>query len=193
MGEGVPYTRAMKIEHPASRWNRRAAVLALALLLLPSVAPLRAAEAAKVVWVTDGDTITVRIGPRKEKVRLLGIDTPELKDERKAWRDLAWDARDYARQSLKGRIVTLEPDRLDRDRDDYRRLLRYVVLGDGTNFNLELVRKGYARVYRKFDFTLKPRFLAAEEEAKKRKLGVWALPPRPARAMGGGVPRPSRR
>lgn len=150
-------------------------VLASLLLAFPVLAG--ASEVAKVVWVSDGDTITVRIGPRKERVRLLGIDAPELKDPRKAWRDLAWEVKDYARGRLRGRIVTLEPDRLDRERDDYGRLLRYVVLGDGTNFNEELLRKGYARVYRKKEFSLKDRFLSAEAQARKNRLGVWALPP----------------
>jgi endonuclease YncB( thermonuclease family) len=55
--------------------------------------------------------------------------------------------------------------------------LRYVVLRDGTNVNEEFVRRGYARVYDKFQFTLKPRFKAAEAEAKREKVGVWTLPP----------------
>lgn len=170
----LPYTSRVI----ASGTLLRAAAAAAALAVLPKAAgsETRATEAAKVVWVTDGDTITVRIGPRKEKVRLLGIDAPELKEVRKPLRDLAWDARDHALRRLKGRIVTLERDRLDRDRDDYGRLLRYVFLGDGTNINEEMVREGYARVYRRGNFELRSRFLAAEEQARRRGLGLWALP-----------------
>lgn len=165
----------------------RAAAAAAALAFFSGAPPAlaRIAEAAKVVWVTDGDTITVRIGPRKEKVRLLGIDAPELKEPRKPLRDLAWEARDHALRRLKGRIVTLERDRLDRDRDDYGRLLRYVLLGDGTNFNEEMVREGYARVYRRGNFALRSRFLAAEEEARRRGIGFWALPAELRERRGG--------
>jgi micrococcal nuclease len=74
-------------------------------------------------------------------------------------------------------MVTLEPEPRQPDRDTYGRLLRYVILDDGTNVNEEFVRKGYAHVYDKFRFTLKPQFKSAEAEAKREKLGVWRLPP----------------
>ena len=125
----------------------------------------------------DGDTITVRMDGRTEKVRLVGIDSPELQDERQAYRDAAYAARDYARSRLGGETVTLEAEPRQGDRDAYGRLLRYVILDDGTDVNEELVRKGYAHVYDKFQFTLKPRFKAVEAEAKREKLGVWTLPP----------------
>jgi len=138
-------------------------------------------QSAQVVAVHDGDTITVRLDGHTEKIRLVGIDSPELQDERSAYRDAGYAARNYARMRLGGELVTLEiePDQPDRDR--YGRLLRYVVMDDGTNINEELVRKGYARVYDKFKFTLKPRFKASEAEAKREKLGVWTLPPGPFR------------
>ena len=145
--------------------------------LLWSVLLITTPQTAQVVAVHDGDTITVRFGGHAEKVRLVGIDSPELKDERQAYRDAAYAARDYARSRLGGETVTLEAEPRQQDRDKYSRLLRYVILDDGTNVNEELVRKGYARVYDKFQFTLKPRFKAAEAEAKREKLGVWKLPP----------------
>jgi len=120
----------------------------------------------RVVWVHDGDTVTVRLGDRKEKVRLIGIDTPELNDRRPEWRERAHQAKDYAIARLKGKTVVLEADPIVDDRDKYGRLLRYVVLLDGTNFNEEMVRKGYARVYRRFPFSLSERFLEAEADAK---------------------------
>jgi len=127
--------------------------------------------------VHDGDTITVREGGRVEKVRLVGIDAPELQDERPEYRKAAYAARDYARSRLGGETVTLESEPRQGDRDAYGRLLRYVVLRDGTNVNEDLVRKGYAHVYDKFQFTRKPQFKAAEAEAKRENLGVWTLPP----------------
>jgi len=129
-----------------------------------------------VVWVTDGDTISVRLGEATEKVRLVGIDAPEIHDEREAWRDRAYAASRYVREQLKGRTVTLEGDTIQGDRDEHGRLLRFVFV-EGRNFNLELVRLGYAKVYRRFDFHWKPEFLEAEAEANASKLGVWTLPP----------------
>ena len=145
--------------------------------LLLSIFLAASLETAQVVAVHDGDTITVRMDGHTEKVRLIGIDSPEINDERQEYRDAAYAARDYARSRLGGETVTLETEARQDDRDAYGRLLRYVILRDGTNVNEELVRKGYARVYDKFQFTLKPRFKAAEAEAKREKLGVWKLPP----------------
>jgi micrococcal nuclease len=134
-------------------------------------------EIARVVAVHDGDTITVKLDGHTEKVRLVGIDAPEIQDERQAYRDAAYAARNYARSRLGGETVTLESEARQGDRDKYGRLLRYVILRDGTNVNEELVRYGYARVYDKFNFTRKPQFKALETEAKHEKLGVWMLPP----------------
>lgn len=151
--------------------------LAPARLAAPDGAPVRVESDVQVVSVHDGDTITVRTDGRTEKVRLVGIDTPELDDEREAYRDEAEAAREFTRLRLKGKLVVLERDGKQGDRDDYERLLRYVILPDGTNFNEELVRKGYARVYDRFQFTLKGQFKRSEAEAKREHIGVWALPP----------------
>jgi len=152
---------------------------ALLLSLLLAASP----QAARVVAVHDGDTITVRFDGHTEKVRLVGIDSPELQDERQAYRDAGYAARNFARSLMGGETVTLEAEPRQGDRDRYGRLLRYVILDDGTNVNEVLVRKGYARVYDRFNFTLKPRFKAVEAEAKRERLGVWMLPPGPSREV----------
>jgi micrococcal nuclease len=166
-----------------------AVVLAAALV---TMAPARLADAdggtprldkVRVVTVHDGDTITVSLDGRSEKVRLVGIDTPELEDERPEYRQVAEAAREFTRSALKGKTVTLEVDPRQGDRDRYARLLRYVILGDGTNFNEELVRTGYARVYDRFAFTLKPEFRKAEAEAREQRLGIWSLAPGKARQV----------
>lgn len=141
-----------------------------------------AVESAQVVWVTDGDTITVRVGGREEKVRLVGIDAPEIHDERQPWRDRAYAASGYVREQLAGRTVRLEQDTIQGDRDEYGRLLRFVFV-DERNLNLELVRLGYAKVYRRFQFHWKSEFLSAEAEASAAKLGVWTLPPGKSRVV----------
>jgi micrococcal nuclease len=130
-------------------------------------------EHGRVVWVHDGDTVTVRLGSRREKVRLIGIDTAELEDRRPWWRDLARRSRDYARERLRGQDVTLLRDARCTDRDDYGRLLRYVMLPNGVDFNLEMIRKGYARAYTRFAFSRRKEFLAAERKAKRARVERW--------------------
>jgi micrococcal nuclease len=157
--------------------------MAPARLATPDGGAPRLDEKVRVVSVHDGDTITVSLGGRSEKVRLVGIQAPELQDERPEYREAAEAARDFARSALKGKTVTLEVDPRQGDRDRYERLLRYVVLPDGTNLNEELVRKGYAKVYDRFAFTLKQQFKRSEAEAKRQRLGVWNLPPGPSRQV----------
>ncbi|MBZ5639871.1 MAG: thermonuclease family protein [Acidobacteriia bacterium] len=147
-------------------------------LVLGLAVAVRAAgrvETGRVVWVSDGDTITVRIGEVKEKVRLIGIDTPELDDARHAWRDVAYQAREYARSRLLGRTVTLERDPLCANRDRYGRLLRYVALDDGTDVNEEMIRRGFARAYTRFKFVRTKRYESVEDEARKVRRGRWSL------------------
>jgi len=145
----------------------------LAVLFLRAAAAA-AVETGEVVAVADGDTITVRIGPVKEKIRLIGIDTPELKDTRPAWRRLAFEAGGFVRERLLGRTVTLDADPLCANRDKYGRLLRYVALADGTDLNDELIRRGYARAYTRFPCTRAGRYKAAEREARTAGRGRWA-------------------
>lgn len=147
----------------------QAALLSLLLAASPTT--------ARVVTVNDGDTITVKLEGHTEKVRLVGIDSPEIHDDRREYRDAAYAAKSYARSLMAGETVTLDPEPRQGDRDRYGRLLRYVILGDGTNVSEAMVRNGYAHVYDRFNFTLKPRLKAAETEAKREKLGVWKLPP----------------
>jgi micrococcal nuclease len=164
-------------QRPPLAARRLLAALALAGLALAATAALAArVETGRVVWVTDGDTITVRISGAKEKVRLVGIDTPELDDVRDAWNRLAHDARAHLSKRLRGRTVALERDPESRNRDKFDRLLRYVVLDDGTDVGEEMVREGYARVYTRFPFARRARYDAAEREAKAAGRGRWALP-----------------
>lgn len=152
-----------------------AALLSLLLAATP--------ETARVLKVSDGDTITVRLDGHTEKVRLVGIDSPELHDDRQDYRDVAYAAKNYARSLLGGETVTLDADPRQGNRDRYGRLLRYVILDDGTNVNEKMVREGYAHVYTRFNFALKARFKLAEDEAKRGRLGVWALAPGPWREV----------
>ncbi len=131
-------------------------------------------------WIYDGDTIEVDgIG----KVRLIGIDTPEKDDSkrdryllnqgvaRSTLRKVSKEALRFNIATVKGQEVSLQPGAEPRDR--HGRLLAYVVLSDGRVLNRLLIEKGYAVVYRRFDFSRKDDFLHAEAEARRNQVGLW--------------------
>lgn len=130
----------------------------------------------KVVWVVDGDTIKVLINNKEETVRLIGIDTPEVVDPRKPVQCFRIEASDKAKELLNGKNVILEADEASGDLDQYNRLLRYVFLEDGTNFNKLMIEEGYAYEYTYKDNQYKYRneFKQKEKEARENKRGLWA-------------------
>lgn len=141
----------------------------LLFLFLPVQKDLR-----PVTKVVDGDTLWV--DQPKEKVRLIGIDSPELRDTpRKKAGAYAKESSAYLRKRLQGRKVRLEYD--VRKYDQYRRTLAYVYLEDGTFINAEMVRLGYATV-----MTVAPnvkfadKFILLQQEARKHKRGLWGVP-----------------
>ena len=141
----------------------------------------------KVVRVYDGDTFKCKLKNGEEvKVRLIGIDTPESRKNRKAYRDaersrksveeivrLGKIASEFTRRLIPpGTVVYLETDIQPRDR--YGRLLAYVYLPDGRMLNEVLVREGYATVY-----TFPPnvryadRFVELQRRAMEEGKGLW--------------------
>ena len=133
------------------------------------------AGAAEVVRVVDGDTIVVRLDGAEERVRLLGIDTPESVDPRSPVECFGKEAAAHTASLLPPGT----PVRLVRDveaRDRYERLLAYVYrIDDGTFVNLRLVEDGYAAV-----LTYPPNvahadeFVAAAGEARESGRGLWS-------------------
>jgi micrococcal nuclease len=99
--------------------------------------------AARVTSVIDGDTIEVAMAGRADRVRLLGVDTPETVDPHRPVGCYGPEASAYTKRRLAGRTVRLRFDRQRRDR--YGRLLAYVEI-DGRRFNDELLAGGYARL-----------------------------------------------
>ncbi|MBW3608599.1 MAG: thermonuclease family protein [Actinobacteria bacterium] len=133
-----------------------------------------AGDVGRVVKVVDGDTIHVQVGPAREKVRYIGVDTPETKDPRKPVQCFGEKA-----PKLNERLVGDELVRLVRDveeRDRYGRLLAYVHrMRDGLFVNAELARLGYAQ-----PLTIAPnvrfadRFAALARQAREEGRGLWA-------------------
>lgn len=126
--------------------------------------------------VFDGDTIVVLQGGREVTVRLIGVDTPETGRPDTPVQFYGPEASDFTRRALLGKEVRLEfeaPDRPGGPTDKYGRKLAYIITGDGTNINLELVRLGYGRAYTKYPFRYQRAFEKAEKEARQAGLGMW--------------------
>ncbi|MDP1710295.1 MAG: thermonuclease family protein [bacterium] len=125
-------------------------------------------ESHKVQRVIDGDTIELFDG---RKVRLIGIDTPELNKSGSSG-CFGREAYDYADKLLTGQMVKLEKDISETDR--YGRLLRFVYLDDAF-INDKLVRDGYARVYTyPPDVKYQDKFKESEKYARDSNLGLWS-------------------
>jgi micrococcal nuclease len=131
-----------------------------------SPVPGTATVTATVSRVIDGDTITIDAGQR---VRYIGIDTPEVYPQPEAFGMEAWQAN---RELVEGKNVRLERDVSETDR--YGRLLRYVYVGD-LLVNAELVRLGLAeaRAYPP-DTKYQELLEQMEEEAREAGRGMWA-------------------
>ncbi|HXL01813.1 MAG TPA: thermonuclease family protein [Candidatus Atribacteria bacterium] len=107
-----------------------------------------------------------------EKVRYIGVDTPELHHPQKEVEYYAREAYEANRRLVEGKRVRLELDVEERDR--YGRILAYVYVDD-LMVNEWLVANGYARVAT-FPPNVKyaERFLQLEREARQAKVGLWA-------------------
>jgi endonuclease YncB( thermonuclease family) len=139
---------------------------------VPSEAKLGNATStsATVARGIDGDTIELETG---QKVRYIGIDTPETVDPRKTVQCFGKEASAFNKQLVEGQTVQLVKDVSDTDR--YHRLLRYVYLQDGTFVNLKLVQEGYANVDTfPPDVKFADIFKEAAAQAKLAKKGLWA-------------------
>jgi micrococcal nuclease len=153
---------------PARWWL---ALLVLLPLLGAGSAGAGAAIEGTVVRVVDGDTIHVRLADRVEKVRYIGVDSPEIHHPVKGEEPGGRAAATVNRGLVEGRHVRLELD--VRTRDRWGRLLAYVWVGD-TMINAELIRLGYAHV-----MTVPPNvryqelFVKLQREAREAGRGLW--------------------
>lgn len=125
---------------------------------------------ARVERVIDGDTVQLTGGDR---VRLLGINTPEFRTAEHPAEAWGKEAARFTRDLLEGKEVRLEFDRERHDR--YRRILAYVWVGDRLA-NAEIVRAGFSRAETGFPLrTDRKRLLeTAEREARGAQRGLWS-------------------
>lgn len=131
-------------------------------------------ETFKVTKVIDGDTIEVDYYGTKEKVRMIGVDTPEAVDPLKTVECYAIEASNKTKEILTGQRVKLEFDDTQDLRDRYGRLLAYVILPGNWYYNLFLISEGYAFEYTyNIPYKYQEEFKQAEDEAREQQKGLW--------------------
>jgi micrococcal nuclease len=131
-------------------------------------------EKRVVIRVLDGDTIVVS---PNEKVRLIGVDTPETVHPKRAVQCFGKDAKEFTRSMAESQTIRLVLDKSNAARnhkDRYGRTLGYAYLEDGTMLNAELIRRGYAYAYTRFPFRYIAEFREMERVARSQSVGLWA-------------------
>lgn len=143
------------------------------IFLLFQIQTVLASDNAEVIRIVDGDTIVVEMKDNpKQKVRLIGIDTPETKHPKKPVQYFGKEATEYTKKHLLGKNVRLTYDQVKYDK--YNRLLAFVWI-DYELFNLKIIRDGYAFAYLKYPFRsdYMDAFRKAQNYAREHKLGLW--------------------
>jgi micrococcal nuclease len=148
--------------------GKKPILMLLTLILAFLFTSLSAQEVLKVKRVVDGDTILLANG---ERVRLIGVDTPETKHPQKPVQYFGKEAYLFTKQMVEGKEIKLEFDWQRRDK--YGRLLAYVYLLDGTFLNAEIIKQGYGFAYTRFPFKYLQEFRKYEKEARENKKGLW--------------------
>lgn len=134
---------------------------------------------------SDGDTLTVDMNGKAEKIRFIGVDTPETHKPNAPVQCYGPAASAYTKNTIGNNKVRLVSDSRSTDRDRYGRLLRYVYLPDGTFMNEKLIAEGYGFYYPYFPFTKSAQFAAAQAKAQASHKGLWGnCSPKPT--TGGG-------
>ena len=132
---------------------------------------------ASVVRAVDGDTLIVRLeSGETERVRVIGIDTPEDVAPGRPVQCWSRKAAAFTRAAVEGRSVTLVPGREQHDR--YGRTLAYVTRADGFDLEVALLRGGYARTLEIApNDDRAPATAQLERTARRGGVGLWGACP----------------
>ncbi len=117
-----------------------------------------------------------------ERVRLIGVDTPESVDSRRPVEYFGKEAVEFTKRRAERKLVRLEYDQANaarghKDNTPQRRTLAYVFLEDGTLLNAEIIRQGYGHALTRYPFSRMEEFRALEREARAAGRGLWASNP----------------
>ena len=128
-----------------------------------------------VTRVVDGDTLVVLIDGKEEKIRMIGINAPESVDPRRKVECFGKEASAELHMLLDGKSVELVADATQDDRDKYDRLLRYVILADGTDINAAMVKEGFAYEYTyRLPYERQKEYKQLQIDAETSGKGLWA-------------------
>ncbi|AST07198.1 nuclease of thermonuclease [Anoxybacillus flavithermus] len=127
-----------------------------------------------VEYVVDGDTVKIKKDGEIVTVRLLNIDTPETYREKQMYGE---EAKQFAKDVLLHKKVTVELSAKEQPYDRYGRLLAYIWLEDGTLYQEKIVQEGFARVAYVFEPDTKyaKKLYKVQEKAKKAKKRIWSV------------------
>ncbi len=135
--------------------------------------PPSAEGPVRVVWVADGDTVWVSVFGHRVKIRIVGIDTPEIAHPGQTEECGARAASDRAHELLEGKLVWVTHDRSAGSKDKYGRTLSHLWLADGSLFSLQMAEEGWAVAYRARN-AYRAQITDAVERAQRGKRGMWA-------------------
>ncbi len=142
---------------------------------LPTSSPNTVGTYYNVTKVTDGDTIHIEMNGKNEKVRMIGINTPETVDPRRAVECFGKEASERMKEIAGGKIVRLEYDETQSIRDAYDRLLAYVYLEDGQMLNRKMIAEGYAYEYTYLEpYKYQNEFRQLQTLARTSERGLWS-------------------
>ncbi len=142
---------------------------------LPTTSPNTVGTYYNVIKVTDGDTIHIEMNGKDEKVRLIGINTPETVDPRRTVECFGKEASERMKEIAGGKIVRLEYDDTQSLRDAYDRLLAYVYLEDGQMLNRKMIAEGYAYEYTYLEpYKYQNEFRQLQTLARTSERGLWS-------------------
>lgn len=127
----------------------------------------------RVISFEDGDTLTIDMNGTSERVRFIGVDTPETQDPRTSVQCFGKVASEFTKSLIGDNSLRLEADPTNTNRDRYNRLLRYVYLPDGRLVNAEIIKQGYGFAYTLFPFEKLDEFREYERQAREQGLGLW--------------------
>jgi len=125
--------------------------------------------------LSGGDTLVMENG---ERVRLIGVDTPETKHPKKPVEHFGKEAAAFTRRIVEGKRIRLEIDpanahRRHKDRTPYRRTLAHVFLENGLMLNSEIIAQGYGFADMRFPFFRMEEFRQLERMARDQRRGLW--------------------
>jgi micrococcal nuclease len=160
------------------KWSLPGLILValLAAFFNPPDSGVTSAEFEYVQRVVDGDTLLLGTG---ERIRLIGVNTPETVHPKKAIKAFRKEASAFTKRMVEGKLVRLEFDELSNRRSDskdkYSRTLAYVFLQDDTHLNAEVIRQGYGFAVSSIPpLKYQNEFRRPEGEAREQRRGLWA-------------------